>query len=110
MKPRICSTCGHDKADDPYCRPCARRIALRWAAKFPERKQAHKQVAWARKWGFLVKPDWCQRCREEYAAVAHHEDYSKPLQVWWLCDVCHKQRHAELKQIASLLDTDNNMK
>lgn len=26
--------------------------------------------------------------------VAHHEDYTRPLDVTWLCTPCHKQRHA----------------
>lgn len=30
---------------------------------------------------------------------AHHEDYSKPLDVVWMCRKHHKQRHIELRQI-----------
>jgi len=30
--------------------------------------------------------------------VAHHENYDKPLEVWWLCDPCHKERHVEIKE------------
>jgi hypothetical protein len=28
--------------------------------------------------------------------LAHHEDYDKPLEVVWLCQPCHKQRHKEI--------------
>jgi ribosomal protein S27AE len=38
----------------------------------------------------------CIRCGEA-KSVAHHEDYDKPLEVMWLCQPCHKQRHKELK-------------
>jgi hypothetical protein len=31
--------------------------------------------------------------------LAHHDDYDKPLDVMWLCQPCHKQRHKELKQL-----------
>lgn len=37
---------------------------------------------------------WCQRCYEEFAKVeAHHTDYSKPLEVEWLCPGCHASIH-----------------
>lgn len=96
MSMRICKTCGASKGRDPYCRPCSRRSAMRWARQYPERRQAHKAVAKARKDGILVKPSTCEWCVEP-AAIAHHEDYSKPLQVIWLCDKCHSRRHRRLK-------------
>jgi len=37
----------------------------------------------------------CKVCGE-VKTQAHHEDYSKPLEVVWLCAACHKKRHQEL--------------
>jgi len=35
---------------------------------------------------------------------AHHEDYSKPMEVVWLCPRCHKERHLQMnKELGSLL-------
>lgn len=36
----------------------------------------------------------CERCGA--IAQAHHEDYSKPLEVMWLCPKDHKARHREM--------------
>jgi DNA-directed RNA polymerase subunit RPC12/RpoP len=38
----------------------------------------------------------CAICRGK--AEAHHEDYSKPLEVNWLCDAHHKARHKQLNE------------
>ncbi len=38
----------------------------------------------------------CQVCGNE-EAEAHHEDYSKPLDVWWLCKTHHAARHREIR-------------
>lgn len=52
-------------------------------------------VSNAIKTGKLVRQQCC-RCGDA-KTVAHHEDYDKPLDVMWLCQVCHKQRHKEIK-------------
>jgi hypothetical protein len=44
--------------------------------------------------GVLVRGP-CSQCGAP-KTDAHHEDYSKPLDVVWLCRKCHRLRHAEL--------------
>ena len=47
--------------------------------------------------GELVRES-CRFCGAVHNIDAHHEDYSNPLEVWWLCRSCHKRRHAELNE------------
>lgn len=62
----------------------------------PYKHAAHQSVARAVKRGQLAKPTACSRCDDTYRVEAHHDDYSKPLDVMWLCTACHRVRHAEL--------------
>lgn len=50
--------------------------------------------------GKLKNPCICQKCGSSGYIEAHHEDYLKPLEITWLCDTCHKDRHNELRRIA----------
>jgi ribosomal protein S27AE len=68
-----------------------------WRAEDKRRQLAHTAVARAIRAGELVRNP-CTRCGEK-KSVAHHEDYDKPLEVMWLCQPCHKQRHKELKEM-----------
>lgn len=56
---------------------------------------AHALVTRAIKEGRLVRPQRCEKCGKRRKTVAHHEDYSKPLEVKWLCYSCHRSWHAE---------------
>ncbi len=65
-----------------------------WRAEDKRRQKAHNMVRNAVKTGKLVRQPCC-RCGNP-KTVAHHEDYDKPLDVMWLCQVCHTQRHKEI--------------
>lgn len=42
---------------------------------------------------FKIKPLNCTDCGKETSDLErHHEDYTKPLEVVWLCSPCHRQR------------------
>lgn len=56
---------------------------------------AHRKVAWAVKTGKLVSPKQCENCLEERKLDAHHDDYSKPLEVIWICRKCHRREHSK---------------
>lgn len=43
--------------------------------------------------GKIHKPNHCRVCGATGKLYAHHSDYSKPLDVEWLCAECHGKRH-----------------
>lgn len=57
--------------------------------KYFARLELHNAV----KRGDIVKPKCCENCGKEERLTAHHDDYSKPLEVSWLCYRCHGKRH-----------------
>lgn len=58
-----------------------------WTKKYPERRKAHYAVYYAVKVGKLKKEP-CKVCGIT-KVHAHHEDYTKPLEVVWLCPIHH---------------------
>ena len=83
------------RSKEPERIKAATEITRRWRAQDLRRQVAHSSVARAVRSGKLVRQPCC-RCGET-KTIAHHEDYDKPLEVTWLCDPCHKQRHKEMK-------------
>jgi hypothetical protein len=66
----------------------------------PEKYQARTAVHNALRDGKITKPDACEDCGDtEKALQGHHEDYSKPLDVKWLCFQCHRARHGQIVEI-----------
>lgn len=59
--------------------------------RFPERRNARDRVYYAIKTGKLNRLP-CYKCGNK-KSEAHHEDYSKPLDVKWLCKKCHSKEH-----------------
>jgi hypothetical protein len=43
--------------------------------------------------GEIIKPSQCEICYSTFHVQAHHNDYSKPLNVEWLCAFCHGEKH-----------------
>ena len=79
----------------------------RWRAANKEKNAAHKAVEYAIKRGTIVKQP-CERCGTNDLVHAHHDDYSKRLDVIWLCPIHHRERHREIDaQAASDRDSAN---
>lgn len=57
--------------------------------------QANHAVHSAITGGELVRSEVCSECGVKSATDAHHDDYSKPLDVRWLCRRCHVNFHQE---------------
>jgi hypothetical protein len=58
---------------------------------------ARLEVARAIKSRKLIKPSVCPKCAVSVPARfmhGHHDDYSKPLDVQWMCIDCHSKHHS----------------
>jgi hypothetical protein len=66
----------------------------RWHRIDPEKRRARRAVTRAVVMGRLVRGP-CERCGTEDNVEAHHDDYSKPLDVRWLCKEHHLEIHGK---------------
>lgn len=93
-------------------------VARRWRKENPQRVaeyrkarrrrdankvKARDQLAQAVRSGRVQKPERCESCDQQAELQGHHEDYSKPLDVAWLCEPCHRVVHGRLL----LIDQDD---
>lgn len=86
-----------ERVADPDTRATEWARARSKAKKHPERRKAREAAGNAIRDGRLkVCP--CERCGYAVGVHAHHEDYSKPLEVTWLCRPCHGARHREINE------------
>ena len=65
----------------------------RWGKKNQGKKNIHHKVQRAVKKGIIVKASNCENCGADGMLHGHHDDYSKPLKVRWLCPACHVGVH-----------------
>jgi hypothetical protein len=113
------------------CRPCIYKYNREWRRRNPEKhwaaqvrwrqtSQAHREakkrqkrtaahrarraVGQAVAAGRIVKPDRCEDCLSETPSAllhGHHEDYTRRLDVIWLCAECHVARHRQKGDFAT---------
>lgn len=81
-----------------YAQTEAGKIAHRkgrelYSIRYPYKKLATNAIRNAIRSGKLVRPKNCEVCNAEGKIHAHHDDYSKPYEVRWLCVKCHTQWH-----------------
>lgn len=69
-------------------------IKRQYIERNPEKRKAHLVVASALRSGRLVKQP-CEECGSTVRVHGHHDDYSKPLEVRWLCPQHHAELHLE---------------
>lgn len=62
--------------------------------KYPTQYKAQTIVNNAIRSGKLFKES-CGDCGRLNGTHAHHDDYAKPLNIRWLCPICHRRWHVE---------------
>jgi len=67
--------------------------------RHPMRYAAHVITGNAIRDGKLIQASNCSVCNSTEKIEGHHDDYTKPLEVRWLCEGCHKEWHRHNKPI-----------
>lgn len=67
-------------------------LARAYRKRNPEKTKAQNQLNYAVRMG-RIKRGLCEGCGTCENVHAHHDDYSKPLDVRWLCYICHRKTH-----------------
>lgn len=79
-----------------------RAVRRRTIAVDPLKASARQAVRVEIKAGRMTRLK-CEECGDP-KSQAHHEDYSKPLQVRWLCPKCHGKEHRKPRPVEPIGD------
>ena len=71
----------------------AQETRAKYNLKFPDRRKAAMTAMYAVRSGKLIRPGSCSVCNKVCIPQGPHPDYSKPLEVVWLCHNCHVATH-----------------
>ena len=82
-----------ERAKTPKVKARIAAVVKRWNAANPEKHRAEWTVGNAIRDGRLVRKP-CEECGDP-KSHAHHDDYSKPLEVRFLCAIHHRRWHAD---------------
>lgn len=107
MRKIICAKCGGaieptHAGKQAYCKACHAEHMRNNRPKHSELSEPARKKANARAYLHVyvkrgkVKKGQCEICGSK-RAEAHHEDYSKPLEVHWLCRDHHLELHQAIK-------------
>lgn len=68
-----------------------------WIERNPLARKAQIYLSNAIRDGRIIRGR-CEVCNKKKDVQAHHEDYSKPLEVRWLCAIHHNEWHKEQRE------------
>jgi hypothetical protein len=77
----------------PWTKMSYYHLRKRWVIKNRHKISAQTKARKAVLCGKISKADRCSECGSTGKIHMHHEDYSKPLDVAFLCPACHMRRH-----------------
>lgn len=89
------------RLDPLYVRPSNKKYVIRNNNKNPEKLKARQAIDRGTRNGSIAKLP-CVICGD-IQSEGHHEDYSKPLEVIWLCRIHHMEIHRKFNTIRQQL-------
>jgi ribosomal protein S27AE len=77
----------------PSGKESKRKTLLKYKKKYPMAYAAHIMFGNAIRDKKINKENNCSICKSNLFVDAHHDDYTKPFDVRWLCRKCHTEWH-----------------
>jgi hypothetical protein len=77
------------------CKESQRKSGKKYRECNTVKRAAHILVGNYVRDGKLIKSELCEDCGGKDSIHGHHDDYSRPLDVRWLCSSCHRKWHKE---------------
>lgn len=94
--------------DSPKGKEKYKQEGLKLREKYPEKARARSLLSNAVCEGKIIRPSQCSLCLSSDGVVeGHHPDYSKPLDVIWVCKSCHFVIHERIKYHRERLNPEN---
>jgi hypothetical protein len=96
--------CGaHRDSEQRYCLECKAAYMRKWRKTHPPSdaqrlKDIARSIAHSSRARGKLTPQPCERCQSVRVEM-HHDDYSQPLAVRWLCKAHHAERHREIGEV-----------
>lgn len=94
----MCRSCNTERAkryrQTKVGREKVQKAVRKSTLKHLHKQQARNKVRQAMQQGLIERPVSCEDCNTNLKQLdAHHPDYTKPLEVVWLCRSCHATLH-----------------
>ncbi len=97
----ICRKCNRERIAKYFATPRGKERrdlnAKKTYRRYKNKQTARALVNYSLTIGDICKPENCEDCSKKRRLFGHHPDYSKPLEVIWLCLNCHSALHRKLK-------------
>lgn len=75
-------------------------LRKRYRQKHKEKTLAESKLDYALSRNKIERPNECSICHKKCIPHGHHYDYTKPLDVIWVCPACHSQIHKQMREQA----------
>jgi len=81
-----------------YASIAKKNANTRYRKKYPQKLKAIAKLNYHIRKGY-IKRGTCEVCKTKENVQAHHEDYSKPLDVIWVCPLHHRAIHLHKESV-----------
>ena len=104
---RGCKICTQEHRKSPRYREIHKNTMVNYHKRNKLKSKARAVFTRSVRMGHTIRPTNCSKCGAEGKIEAHHEDYTKPFEVIWLCRPCHREADAKIRKATGTAPYDS---